>query len=64
MLFQALLDKSLEAICWNWPCWDVNGAVLEALLESTGVDGDQEENNPEEMNELLGQDLAQRDQQV
>ncbi|KAH7473649.1 hypothetical protein FOMA001_g12660 [Fusarium oxysporum f. sp. matthiolae] len=64
MLFQALLDKSLEAICWNWPCWDVNGAVVEALLESTGVDGDQEENNPEEMNELLGQDLAQRDQQV
>ncbi|RKK74302.1 hypothetical protein BFJ69_g8582 [Fusarium oxysporum] len=64
MLFQSLLDKSLEAKCWKWPCWDENAAVVEALVESTGVDGDQEENNEAELKQMLQQDLAQRDQQV
>ncbi|KAF4957944.1 hypothetical protein FGADI_2773 [Fusarium gaditjirri] len=41
MLFQALLDKSVESQCWGWNCWDDN-AVAKALLESTAVDGDQD----------------------
>lgn len=64
MLFQSLLDKSLEEICWEWPCWDENAAVADALKESTGVDGDEEENNQEELEKMLRKDLAQRDQQV
>ncbi|ENH70711.1 hypothetical protein FOC1_g10005009 [Fusarium oxysporum f. sp. cubense race 1] len=64
MLFQSLLDKSLEAICWRWPCWDENVAVEDALKESTGVDDNEEENNQEELDKMLRKDLAQRDQQV
>ncbi|KAL5605755.1 hypothetical protein FOVSG1_005902 [Fusarium oxysporum f. sp. vasinfectum] len=41
MLFQALLDKSVENQCWGWNCWGDN-AVAKALLESTAVDGDQD----------------------
>ncbi|KAK2671308.1 hypothetical protein RAB80_013730 [Fusarium oxysporum f. sp. vasinfectum] len=64
MLFEALLDKSMEFLCWKWPCWDVNNAVAEALVESTGVDGDQEEVNQEDLEEMLNQDLNERDQPV
>ncbi|KAF5692039.1 hypothetical protein FCIRC_225 [Fusarium circinatum] len=61
MLFQSLLDKSLEEICWRWPCWNDAAAVEEALLESTGVDGNEEENNQEEIDKKLRKDLAERD---
>jgi hypothetical protein len=64
MLFQSLVDKSLEEKCWGWKCWGDNDAVAEALIESTGVDGDEEDNNEEELGEMLQQDLAQREQQV
>ncbi|KAG7407584.1 hypothetical protein Forpe1208_v012801 [Fusarium oxysporum f. sp. rapae] len=60
MLFQALLDKSLENKCWEWDCWG-NDAVAIALIESTRVDDDQEEEPTEEkLKEMLAQDLAQR----
>ncbi|RBA19845.1 hypothetical protein FPRO05_09145 [Fusarium proliferatum] len=60
MLFQALLDKSLENKCWEWNCWG-NDAVAMALIESTRVDDDQEEEPSEEkMKEMVRQDLAQR----
>ncbi|KAI7764938.1 hypothetical protein LZL87_005651 [Fusarium oxysporum] len=60
MLFQALLDKSLENKCWEWDCWG-NDAVVIALIESTRVDDDQEEEPTEEkLKEMLAQDLAQR----
>ncbi|CVK98182.1 uncharacterized protein FMAN_12251 [Fusarium mangiferae] len=41
MLFEALLDKSMEKACWKWDCWDIN-AVAKALIESTALGGDQE----------------------
>ncbi|KAF5566289.1 hypothetical protein FNAPI_1206 [Fusarium napiforme] len=60
MLFQALLDKSLENTCWEWNCWG-NDAVAMALIESTRVADDQEEAPSEEkIKEMVRQDLAQR----
>ena len=64
MLFETLLDKSLEEKCWGWKCWDVNRAVEDALIESTAVDGDQVELNPDEQKEMLHQDLIERNQLV
>ncbi|KAG5788906.1 hypothetical protein H9Q69_012030 [Fusarium xylarioides] len=64
MLFETLLDKSLEEKCWGWKCWNKNSAVEDALIESTAVDGDQEELNPEDRKEMLSEELKEREQQV
>ncbi|KAI1055803.1 hypothetical protein LB506_009203 [Fusarium annulatum] len=64
MLFESLLDKSLENLCWDWPCWDSDKAVKEALLESTFVDDDQEEVDAEDLQEMLDQELKVRSQQA
>ncbi|KLO80871.1 Uncharacterized protein LW93_9116 [Fusarium fujikuroi] len=55
LLFQSILDKSLENLYWGWNCWDANRAVVDALLESTVIDGDKEELNKEEVKEKLKQ---------
>ncbi|KAF5625565.1 hypothetical protein F25303_11297 [Fusarium sp. NRRL 25303] len=60
MLFQALLDKSLEHKCWNWNCWGNNDVGL-TLIEAMRVADDEEEGPSEEKTiELVNQDLAQR----
>ncbi|KAF5701765.1 hypothetical protein FGLOB1_10000 [Fusarium globosum] len=60
MLFQALLDKSLEHKCWNWNCWG-NNDVGQTLIEAMRVGDDEEEGPSEEKTlELVNQDLAQR----
>ncbi|KAF4437590.1 hypothetical protein FACUT_5522 [Fusarium acutatum] len=53
LLFQSILDKSLENLCWGWNCWNDKTVVVEGLLESTGVDDDQQEANKEELKEKL-----------
>ncbi|KAF5563689.1 hypothetical protein FPHYL_5087 [Fusarium phyllophilum] len=64
LLFQSILDKSLENLCWGWNCWDLNKVVEEALLESTGVDDDQQEKDQAEVKERLAKELEERDQLV
>ncbi|KAF5645947.1 uncharacterized protein FTJAE_2377 [Fusarium tjaetaba] len=53
LLFESILDKSLENLFWGWKCWDADRAVVDALLESTITPGDQEEANKEEVKEKL-----------
>ncbi|KAM0547504.1 hypothetical protein ACHAPJ_010377 [Fusarium lateritium] len=55
LLFQSILDKSLENLYWGWNCWDVNRVVIDALLESSVVDGDKEEANKAELKAKLEQ---------
>ncbi|SCO56415.1 uncharacterized protein FFMR_13571 [Fusarium fujikuroi] len=64
MLFETLLDKSMEEKCWGWECWNKNSAVADALMESTVVDGDQEELNKEDLKDMLHEELKERDPQV
>ncbi|KAG5757317.1 hypothetical protein H9Q70_000168 [Fusarium xylarioides] len=64
LLFQSILDKSLENLCWGWNCWDLDKVVVEALLESTGVDDDQQEEDQAEVKERLAKELEERDQLV
>lgn len=64
MLFETLLDKSMEEKCWRWECWNKNSAVADALMESTAVDGDQEELNKEDLNDMLRDELNEREPQV
>ncbi|KAF5715408.1 hypothetical protein FMUND_6890 [Fusarium mundagurra] len=54
LLFQSILDKSLEHLYWGWN-WDADRVVIDALLESTVVDGDKEEANKEELKVKLEQ---------
>lgn len=63
LLFESILDKSLEAMCWGWKCWDANTAVGDALVESTGVDGNQAEVNEAELKRELAEELQERDEQ-
>ncbi|KAH6950257.1 hypothetical protein DER45DRAFT_623778 [Fusarium avenaceum] len=63
LLFQSILDKSLEEMCWKWECWDVNKAVEDALVESTGIDGNQQEVNEAELKRELAEELEERDEQ-
>ncbi|RKL39835.1 hypothetical protein BFJ72_g6562 [Fusarium proliferatum] len=58
LLFQSILDKSVEEKCWGWNCWDANRVVVDALLESMIVDGDKEEANKEEATEKLREATA------
>jgi hypothetical protein len=62
LLFQALLDKSFENICWGWNCWGDND-VGRTLLDAMRVADDEEEGPSEEKAiELVNEDLAQRPQ--
>ncbi|KAG4280470.1 hypothetical protein FPRO06_11803 [Fusarium proliferatum] len=55
LLFQSILDKSLENLRWGWNCWDANRVVVDALLESTVIDGNKEELDKDEVKEKLKQ---------